>query len=256
MLEGTRAQAELHGVELTHADAENDDSRQLLAISQFVASKVDALVINPTNSQAVQPGIEIANRARIPAITIDRKAGGGKVIAHIASDNIAGGRLAGEHIARKLAAGGAIAEFEGIPGTSVSYERGKGFNEIIAKNHSLRIEVREVANFNRETARDSMARLLARGQAFDAVFAHNDNMILGVLDALRQANPAKRPILVGFDAIPEALQALRDGDLSATVAQKPERMGALAVDLSLKALRDEPVPGFVPVELDLIEASR
>ena len=149
----------------------------------------------------------------------------------------------------------AIAEFEGIPGTSVSYERGKGFNEIIAKSKSLRIEVREVANFNRETARDSMARLLAQGKTFDAVFAHNDNMILGVLDALRRANSAKRPILVGFDAIPEALQALRDGDLSATVAQKPERMGALAVDLSLKALRNEPVPGFVPVELDLFEAS-
>lgn len=255
MLEGTRTQAELHGVELIHADAANDDSRQLLAINQFVASKVDALIINPTNSQAVQPGIEIANRARIPVITIDRKASGGKVVAHIASDNMAGGRLAGEHIARKLAGGGTIAEFEGIPGTSVSYERGKGFNEIIAKSKSLRIEVREVANFNRETARDSMARLLAQGKTFDAVFAHNDNMILGVLDALRRANSAKRPILVGFDAIPEALQALRDGDLSATVAQKPERMGALAVDLSLKALRNEPAPGFVPVELDLIEAS-
>jgi ribose transport system substrate-binding protein len=152
--------------------------------------------------------------------------------------------------------GGTIAEFEGIPGTSVSYERSEGFNEIISKNKNLRIKTREVAHFDRETARDIMARLLAQGQTFDAVFAHNDSMILGVLDALQQAGLAKWPILVGFDAIPEALQALREGRLSATIAQKPERMGVLAVDLALKALREEPMPAFVPVELDLIETSK
>lgn len=256
MLAGALAHAGLHGVELLHADAKNDDSQQLLAINNFVTNKVDALIINPTNSQAVQPGIEIANHARIPVITTDRRANGGKVIAHVASDNVAGGRLAGEYIARKLAEGGTIAEFEGIPGTSVSYERSEGFNEIISKNKNLRIKTREVAHFDRETARDIMARLLAQGQTFDAVFAHNDSMILGVLDALQQAGLAKWPILVGFDAIPEALQALREGRLSATIAQKPERMGVLAVDLALKALREEPMPAFVPVELDLIETSK
>ncbi len=256
MLKGAKAQADLHGVELAYTDAGNDDAQQLFAIQKFVDQKMDFMLINPTNSQAVQPGIELANRARIPVITVDRKGDGGHVVSHIASDNVAGGRLAGEYIARQLAGGGAVAEFEGLPGTSASYERSKGFNQAIAANSKLRIAAREVANFNRADAREIMTRLLSQGQHFDAVFAHNDSMILGVMDAVRQANPAQRPILVGFDAIPEALQALRERGITATIAQRPKQMGALAVDVALKALHNEPVPDFIPVELDLVEGPR
>lgn len=256
LLKGAREQADLRGVEFLLSDARNDDTQQLIAIRDFVNRKVDFLIINPTNSQAVQPGIELANRAQVPVLTVDRKEDGGKVVSHIASDNMAGGRLAAEYLVRALESGGAIAEFEGIPGTSVSYERGKGFNEVIAKNPNLRITAREVANFNRDQAREIMKRLLAQKQAFDAIFAHNDAMILGVMDALQQAPSDQHPILVGFDAIPEARQALQEGKIAATVAQKPERMGALAIDTALKSLRGEAAPTFIPVELELIERTR
>ena len=202
----------------------------------------------------MRPGVELANRARMPVITVDRKADGGQVTSHIASDNVAGGRLAGEYLVRKLQGDGAIAEFEGIPGASASYERGKGFNDTIATRQNLRVTTREVANFNRDEARATMSRLLAQNQPFAAVFAHNDRMILGVMDAL-QNHPGPHPLLVGFDAIPEALQALREGKISATVAQKPDLMGALAIDTAIKALRGEPVLPNIAVELDLIETS-
>lgn len=256
MLKGAQTEAEVHGVELSFADAGNDDSQQLLTIQNFADKKVDFIIVNPTNSQAVRPGIELANRARIPVITVDRKADGGQVVSHIASDNVAGGRLAGEYLIRKLGNGGAIAEFEGIPGASASYERGKGFNDALAGQKLLRVATREVANFSRAEARAAMTPLLTENQTFAAVFAHNDNMILGVMDAI-QANPAApRPLLVGFDAIPEALQALREGKIAATVAQKPDRMGALAVDTAIKAMRGESPPPSIAVELDLIEAPR
>lgn len=257
MLKGAQTQAEAHGVDLSYADANNDDSQQLLTIQNFADKKVDFIIVNPTNSQAVRPGIELADRARIPVITVDRKAYGVQVVSHIASDNVAGGRLAGEYLARKLESGGAIAEFEGIPGVSASYERGKGFNDALAGHKNLRVTTHEVANFSRADARAAMDQLLAQNQTFAAVFAHNDNMILGVMDAL-QASPAQhpRPLLVGFDAIPEALQALREGKIAATVAQKPARMGALAVDTAIKSLRGEPTPPSIAVELDLIEASK
>jgi len=255
LLQGARTQAAMHGVELSEADASNDDAQQLVALRGFVDNRVDLLIVNPTNAQTVRPGIELANRARIPVITVDRQADGGRVLAHVASDNIAGGRLAGAYLASRLDSGGTVAEFEGIPGTSASYERGKGFNEALARNHKLRVAVREVANFDRDSARDSMTRLLAEGRQFDAIFAHNDSMILGVMDALQTAKPAHYPLLVGFDAIPEARQAVRDGRISATIAQKPERMGALAVDLAVAALRQETVPANVLVELDLITTS-
>lgn len=255
VLQGVQTEADLHGVELVHADARNDDAQQLIAIQNFLSQPIDVLIVNPTNAQAVVPGIEMANRARIPVITVDRKSDGGQVVAHIASDNVAGGRLAGEYLARKLESGGTIAEFEGIPGTSVSYERGKGFNDAIANAPKLRVATREVANFNRTDAHAAMTRLLAQGQNFAAVFAHNDNMILGVMDALEQANPGQRPILVGFDAIPEALQALREGKIAATVAQKPAWMGAQTVHVALNVLRHEPTPATIPIELDLVETS-
>lgn len=255
LLEGAQAEAELHGVDLLHTNAQNDDGRQLLAIQDFINGKVDFILVNPTNAQAVQPGIEIANRARIPVITVDRRADGGIVVAHIASDNLAGGRLAGEYIAHRLKNGGTIAEFEGIPGTSASYERGKGFNDFIAQHGALKVTAREIAYFSRDDARQIMARLLAQQQHFDAIFAHNDNMILGILDALQATHSIKRPLLVGFDAIPEALRALHEGQIDATVAQKPKQMGSLAVSTAIKALRGEAVPAFLSVELDLIERS-
>lgn len=124
--------------------------------------------------------------------------------------------------------------------------RSKGFNQAIAANSKLRIAAREVANFNRADAREIMTRLLSQGQHFDAVFAHNDSMILGVMDAVRQANPAQRPILVGFDAIPESPAGVAREGITATIAQRPKQMGALAVDVALKALHNEPVPDFIP----------
>lgn len=254
LLAGARSQAELHGIDLLFADASNDDAQQLVALQDFVRQRVDALIVNPTNAQAVRPGIELANRAAVPVITVDRAADGGQVVAHIASDNVAGGRLAAEYIARQLSAGGTIAELEGIPGASASHERGQGFNDAIAHHKSLRITAREVANFNRDEARDAVQRLLAQGQTFDAIFAHNDRMILGAMDALQKTPTAQPPLLIGFDAIPEARQALREGKITATVAQNPERMGALAVDVATRILRNEPVPATIAVELDLLEA--
>ena len=256
LFKGAQAHAELHGLETLYSDAENDDAQQLVAIQNFIGQKVDFLIVNPTNSQAVQPGIEMAHNAGIPVITVDRKEDSNQALAHIASDNIAGGRLAAEYLIRQLPRGGAIAEFEGIPGTSASYERGKGFNDRIMQHDNLKIVKREIAHFNRDEARILMQRLLDRNQTFDAIFAHNDNMILGVLDALQAAHVVQRPLLIGFDAIPEARQAIAEHKLSATIAQKPQLMGALAVDIVVKVLRGEKVATFVPVELELMKSSQ
>ncbi|MFZ4791789.1 MAG: substrate-binding domain-containing protein [Candidatus Competibacteraceae bacterium] len=256
MLKGAQTQAEVHGVDLSYADAGNDDSQQLLTLQNFVDKKADLIIINPTNSQAVRPGIDLANRARIPVITVDRKAYGGQVVSQIASDNVAGGRLVGEYLVRKLDNGGAIAEFEGIPGASASYERGKGFNDDLADHKNLRVATREIANFNRDDARAAMTQLLTQNQHFAAIFAHNDTMILGIMDAFHAHPDRQRPLLVGFDAIPEALQALHEGKIAATVAQRPDRMGALAVETAIRVLRGESPPPTIAVELDLIEASQ
>ena len=128
-----------------------------------------------------------------------------------------------------------------------------GFNQVIREHSQLKVVARETSFFGRKMARETMLRLLQTGVHFDAVFAHNDNMILGVLDAMELANYSPSRILVGFDAIREAVRAVQQGKLTATIAQRPQIMGGLAVQNAVRLLRGEQIPPEIPVELELIE---
>ena len=112
---------------------------------------------------------------------------------------------------------------------------------------------RATAHFDRTKARETMLRILQSGIHFDAVFAHNDNMILGVLEALESAKYMRPRVLIGFDSIREAVRAVEQGKLTATIAQRPESMGHLAVQSAARLLRGEQIPPAIPVELELIE---
>jgi ABC-type sugar transport system substrate-binding protein len=253
LYQGARRAADLFGMDLVLSDAQNDDARQLGAMLNTVLAGVSVLVVNPANSHTIAPGIELANEKKIPVITVDRKSAGGEIVCHIASDNIRGGRMAGEALVRYLSAKGRIIEIEGIPGTSAAQERGIGFNQVIWEHSQMEVVVRETAYFDRKRARATMLRLLKSGVDFDAVFAHNDNMILGALEAMESVKYTLPRVLIGFDAIREAVRAVEQGKLTATIAQRPERMGRLAVQSAARILRGEQLPSEIPVELKLIE---
>ncbi len=250
---GARKAADLFGVQLSVSDAHNDEAEQLVGIQQFIQVKVDVIVVNPTNTVAISPAIEITNAAEIKVITVDRKSSRHDiVISHIASDNAAGGRMAGEFIAGKLDGKGRILEVEGIPGTSAAHDRGQGFNEAIRRYPDIKITERVVACFDRNKARNVVSRLLKSGSSFDAVFAHNDMMILGVMDAFKAAGIRTPRVVVGFDATSEALMAIKEGRLTATIAQKPETMGWMAIQSAVRLLRGEKLDKEIPVELELV----
>ena len=143
-------------------------------------------------------------------------------------------------------------EIEGIPGTSAAHERGMGFNEGLRKYPEITVVAREAANFDRQEAQKVMHGILQNDIEFDAVFAHNDNMIMGVIDVLEEMKVQSPRVLIGFDAIPEALQAVKQGRLTATIAQKPETMGRLALESAVLFFRGEKPPAITPVELSLI----
>ena len=245
--------ADLFGMDLVVSDAQNGDARQLSAMLNTVQAGVSVLIVNPANSHTIVPGIELANEKKIPVITVDRKSAGGEIVCHIESDNIRGGRMAGEALVRYLSGKGRIIEIEGIPGTSAAQERGMGFNQVIWEHSQMKVVARETAHFDRKRARETMLRLLQTGVDFDAVFAHNDNMILGALEAMESAKYTRPRVLIGFDAIREAVRAVEQGKLTATIAQRPERMGRLAVQSAARILRGEQLPSEIPVELELIE---
>lgn len=253
LVAGAGQRAELLGITLEVRDAAKNDAAQLQGISEMLRMRPDLLLVNPVNSQTIVPAIDLANRAEVPVISLDRRCAGGRLISHIGSDNVAGGRLAAGVLSRRLRGSGKIVELEGTPGTSAAQERGEGFNQALAAHPALQVVAREPAHFDRQTARQQIATLLEQGLLFEGVFAHNDEMILGALEALPAGGSPGHPVLVGFDASPEAVQAVRDGRLSATIAQQPARMGELALEAAAAYFRGTPPPAEITVTLEVLE---
>jgi len=245
--------AKLYGISLTVSDAQNDDARQLVETQKFIQNNVDLLIINPTNSDTVTPVMEMAYSNGINIITLDRKsARDDLVVSHIASDNISGGAIAANFIAEKLNGKANILELEGIPGTSAAHDRGFGFDNEIKKWQGISIIAREVADFNRKKGEDIVSRLLKKNIKIDAIFAHNDEMILGAINAYEKQK-MKLPVMVGFDGITDALKSIRNNKLSATIGQKTEEMGWLAVESAVKFIRGEILPDITLAEVKLID---
>lgn len=250
--DGALEAANALGIELVVVDAQNDPNRQLSGIENLIQSKVDVILVNPCDSSAVVPAVKAANKAGIPVVTVDRGADGGEVVTHIASDNVAGGRMAGEFIAKLLGGKGKVVELEGIPGTSAARDRGKGFNEAIAKYPNIKVVARQEAGFDRAKGMTVMENILQAQPEIDAVFAHNDEMALGALRAIKAAGRLDKIKIVGFDATDDAVKAVKEGTMVATVAQKPREMGKIAVEIARKIMNGEKVEKFIPVPLELV----
>ncbi|KPA18454.1 D-ribose transporter subunit RbsB [Candidatus Magnetomorum sp. HK-1] len=254
LLEGATLAADLFGMRLISIIAKNDEAKQLNDIQSFITNKPDIIIINPTHSETILPAIEIAHSEGIPIITVDRKAASTEnILSHIESNNIDGGRMAGEYIVQKLGRKGNILEFEGIPGTSAAHDRGKGFNDTLQKYSKMNIVGHEVAFFDREKARSAMTRLLKSKIHIDAIFAHNDEMIIGAIQAYQSLNKPLPRVTVGFDAIPEAISSIKKNLLTATIAQNSQKMGFLAIQNAAKHLQGYKVDPMILVDLLIID---
>lgn len=250
--QGAEDEAKAQGAEIVTVDAQNDSAKQVSDIEDLIQQGVDILLVNPTDSAAVAVAIESANNAKIPVITVDRSAEGGEVVAHIASDNVAGGEMAGEYILEKLGNKGKIVELEGIPGSSAARERGEGFHKAVDGVADVEVVAKQAADFDRAKGLSVMENILQGNKDIQAVFAHNDEMALGALEAL-QAAGLNDVIVVGFDATDDAVKAVESGNMAATVAQKPAIIGQQGVTTALKVAGGETVDEFIPVELELVK---
>lgn len=247
--EGAQAKAEELGATVSVVDAQDDAAKQASDVEDLIQQGVDLIMINPVDSEAVAAAVESANAANIPVITVDRSAAGGEVVSHIASDNIAGGEMAGEHLASLVGEGAKVAELEGVPGSSAARERGEGFNNIAGEK--LDVVAKQTANFNRSEGLTVMENILQSNPDITGVFAHNDEMALGALEAIEASG--KDITVVGFDATEDAVKAVEEGRLGGTVAQKPEMIGEMAIETAVKSLDGEEVEASIPVELELIQ---
>lgn len=250
--DGAESAAEEAGFEIVTSDAQNDPSTQLSDIEDLIQQDIDVLLVNPVDSEAVVTAVESANQADIPVITVDRSSEGGEIVTHIASDNVAGGEIAGEFIAEQLGEEGKIVELEGISGSSAARERGEGFHNIMDELDGMEIVAKQTADFDRTKGLSVMENIIQGTKDIDALFAHNDEMALGAIEALESQNMLEDVIVVGFDATEDAVAAVNEGRMLATVAQQPKLIGEKAIDAAGKIVEDEALEEFIPVELELV----
>lgn len=244
--EGAEAKADEAGADLIVVDAGDDAAKQTSDIEDLVSRNISVLIVNPVDSDAVGPAVQDAISRGIKVISVDRVVNGAEVDCAIASDNVEGAKMATEYMISLIGEGAKTAELEGVSGASATIDRGEGFH--IAADEKLDVVSSQTANFSRSEGMSVMENMLQANTDLKGVFAHNDEMALGAVEAIGN----KDIVVVGFDATDDALAAIKEGRMAATVAQKPDLMGATAVETALKLADGETVEKEIPVEVELV----
>lgn len=260
MQKGADSAAKRLNVNLTvqAVEREADVEKQMQIIENLIERKVSAICAAPYGTTEIIPAIVKANKAKIPVLILDSRVdekilaeSGGSYLAFIGSDNKEGGKIAGEYIAKKLNYKGKVAVLEGTSGVETGDNRLKGFREAVEKYKGLRIVASQTATFQRDQGYNVFQNMLQAHPEIQAVFACNDLMALGAIEAI-SASQKKGIIVVGFDAIEDTRSAIRSGDMQGSVAQYPSEMGRLAVEYAYKAIRGEKIEKEIPVKIELI----
>ncbi len=262
MEKGARAAADSLGIQLVvqAPEREIDVEKQMQIVEDLIERKVDVLLLVPSGSREIVPAIVKANAANIPVVIVDTrvdavalKSANARIATFIGSDNVDGGRIAGEFVAQKLGGKGKIAVLEGIPGHETGDSRLRGFRNAIAKYPGLTIVASQTANWERDQAFNVAQNILQSHPDIQAIFACNDVMALGAVEAIAAAARTKDIAVVGFDAQDDARTAIQQGRMAATIAQNPREMGRLAVISASKLLRNQIIPAEQPVPIDLVK---
>ncbi|MDD6212280.1 MAG: substrate-binding domain-containing protein [Clostridiales bacterium] len=248
LVEGAKEQAQTLGVQLTVADAGDDAAKQTSDIEDLVASGISVLIVNPVDSDAVTGAVEAAKAKGVKVIAVDRAVNGTEIDCQIASDNVLGAELATQYIVDTLGDGAIVAELQGVTGASAAIDRSEGFHNVA--DTQLKVVASQTANFDRTEGMSVMENMLQANSDIQAVFAANDEMALGAMEAITGAG--KNIMVVGFDATDDALASIQAGKMAATIAQQPALIGSTSVEYAAKLIGGESIPGSVPVEVTLI----
>jgi ribose transport system substrate-binding protein len=240
-------EAAKRNIELVVTDAQGQTAKQVSDVEDLIARQVDVILLAPREFEGLAPALQAAKTAKIPVILVDRAAAGTPGVDYVtllASNFIEQGRRAGEWLAAQTNGKASIVELSGTPGASVAADRAQGFRDAISKHPDMHIIASQTGNFSRATAQGVMQNLAqSLGRKITAVYAQNDEMALGAIQALRAAGlkPGTDVIVVSVDGERAALEAIERGDLGATVESNP-RFGPLAFDTIEKLRKGEALP--------------
>ena len=228
------------GVRVVMVDAQSDAQKQVSQVENFVSQKVDAIILNPCEVEASSPAVDRAKAAGIPLVNVNQVTKS-QPDAYVGSNDFEAGRMAMEAIAKKLNGQGGVLMIHGIMGTSAQLQREAGAREIFAKYPGLKLIDQQTAQWDRAKAMALTENWIqAHKGKFSAVFAHNDEMAMGALLALEHAGLKKEVYVIGIDAIAQALTAVKEGRLDATVFQDAIGQGKGSVDIAVSLARKQP----------------
>lgn len=245
------AKARELGVTLIVNDAQRSAEKQVQQVENFIARKVDAIVLNPCEVEASSPAVDKALAAGIPIVNVNSETRSAPS-AFVGSRDEESARLAMEQIAKLLGGKGGVVMMHGYMGQAAQIKRDAGAREVLAKHAGLQLLADQTAEWDRAKAQTLMENwITAHGEKIQAVFAQNDEMAMGALLALEQAKKKDKILVVGVDAIADALQAVKEGRLDATVFQDAAGQGAGAIETAVKLIHQEPAAKqvFIPFQL-------
>jgi len=242
--------AENLGVELIFSNAQQKQENQIKAIRTFIAQQVDVIGVSPVVETGWESVFQEAKDAGIPIILVDRRAdvAADLYATHLGSDFVKEGRNAARVMADLLEGKGNIVELVGTVGSAPANDRYIGFREVLEYYPEMKIIASESGDFTRAKGKEVMEGLLAQyGDQIDALYAHNDDMAIGAIQAIEDygLKPGDDIIIVSIDAIRDAFQAMIDGKLNATVECNP-LLGPQFFEIALKVVNGEAVPKWVP----------
>ena len=247
------------GVTLQIEDAKDDVSKQLSQVQNFIANKVDAIIVNPVDTSATAAITKAAAEAGVPLVYVNREPSDvdtlGPKAAFVASNEKESGTLESKEICRLLGGKGDILVIEGQLSNQAAVQRTKDIHDVIATPDcsGIKIVAEQTANWDRTQAQNLMTNWLSKGLKYDALVSNNDEMAVGAIQAMKAAGvDTKKAIVGGVDATQDALASMKAGDLKVTVFQDAAGQGKGAVDAALKLAKGESVDKKVYIPFQLV----
>lgn len=239
-------------VELTVVDAGGDAAKQLQQVETFISQKVDAIIMQPQEQEACSPAIDKAKAAGIPIINCNSLTIT-EPDAYVGSNDSESAEIAMTYIAEQLGGKGNVLMMHGHPGQTAEVKRTEGAMDILAQNPDMTLLDEQTADWDRAEAMTLMENWIqAYGDQINAVFCQNDEMALGALNALVQAGKKDNILVVGVDAIDDALQSVKDGKMDATVYQDCKGQAEGAIEAAYKLAKGESVEKEILIPFILV----
>jgi len=259
LADGAKAAAAAHpGVKLSIVapDREINIDQQVSILEDQMRHGAQALVVSPAGSAQVLAVLEQASQRGIPVVLVDTDAPFDKKVTYIGTDNRRGGQLAAKGLADAMGGKGEVALIHGVPGNESQDARAQGFIDAVAADDpGLKLVARQPANSERSLGLTVMENILTAHPEIKGVFATNDQMALGAMEALESRGLRGTIKIIGFDATKEAVQATVEGRLAGSVAQNPHMMGEKGVEAALAVLQGRPVEKRIDTGTELVTAA-